>query len=812
MPSIQSLGVGSGLLTSELVEDIIAAEREATDLRIGAKRAEVEAKISAFGAVRSGISNLATAADALGSSDTLLSTTVNSTNASAVNASADAQAVPGTHTVEVLATARAHTLTTQRYDAIDAVVGEGTLDFRFGATTFVNGAYDTFTENPERASANITIDATNNTLSGIRDAINAADFGVSANIINDGQGYVLVLTSDQTGENHSMEISVTAGAVAGLEALAFNAGASVAGTNLTQTVDADDAVAIIDGLTVSRETNQIADVIDGVTFDLFAATPGTPVTLTVSQDTAAITERMNAFVEAYNSLKVLTDELTAYSEEDESGGLLTGDATLRSLLSQLTRSMVRGVSDVENTGLRALVDLGIASDENNNFLLSFNATTFQSALAASSNDVLAVLAEQTRASDSGITFAGFTNNTQAGSYLVDISRAATQASYSGAVVAGLSGPITIDADNDSLSVTVDGVASGSIDIAQGSYTDGDSLATAIEAAINLDANLRAAQVSVSVGYDDSAQTLQIASTSYGSGSNIGIDSVDTNVSADLGLVVVTSTSNVGLDVAGTINGVEGQGTGQFLSIPSGPQAATAGIYKGAAVTSFDAGPLTLDADNNRFRLSVDGILSNDVVLTTGSYASGADLAVEVAAQINADTTLSASGLSVSVAYDAADERFEITSGSEGVGSSVNLTYALAGTVGDLGLTVGVGEPGANASAVADAAAGIGLQVQGAATGERGTVTLVRGIMNQIASLLGAANEFGGTLSSKVQSFDSQLADLDEEAQTFGDRMDQLEERLRFQFAAADALISTLNNTSSFLDSQLASLPGYSRDA
>ena len=88
MASIQSLGVGSGLLTSELVEDIIAAEREGTDLRLEAKRAEFEAKISAFGAIRSGIDTLSSAASALGDSKSLLTNTVASSDETAVTATA----------------------------------------------------------------------------------------------------------------------------------------------------------------------------------------------------------------------------------------------------------------------------------------------------------------------------------------------------------------------------------------------------------------------------------------------------------------------------------------------------------------------------------------------------------------------------------------------------------------------------------------------------------------------------------------------------------------------------------------------------
>ncbi len=164
-----------------------------------------------------------------------------------------------------------------------------------------------------------------------------------------------------------------------------------------------------------------------------------------------------------------------------------------------------------------------------------------------------------------------------------------------------------------------------------------------------------------------------------------------------------------------------------------------------------------------------------------------------------------------VTWDAANGRFQFESSLTGANSSVNLTYALAGTVADLGLSVGIGAPGRNASVNADAAAGFQVRVQGSATGDRGSVTLVRGIMNQMEAFLEQFVASSGTLGTRLNGLDQQVDDIEAEAVAFGDRMDLLEERLRIQFAAADALISTLNNTSSFLDRQLESLPGYTNN-
>lgn len=812
MASIQSLGVGSGLLTSDLVEDIIAAEREGTDLRLDAKRAEYEAKISAFGAVRSGIDNLSNAASALGRSNTLLTNIVTSSNETAINATASATAKPGIHTVEVLATARAHTLTTGRYDTIDSVVGSGTIDVRFGATSFVNGTYDSFVENPDRASGQVVIDSSNNTVSGVRDAINAADLGVVASIVNDGEGFVLVLTSDRTGEEQSMELTVTEDTPAGLGSLNFNQTNNTAGVNLTQTVDADDAVVVIDGITVSRETNTIDEVIPGVTFTAVGNNAGAPATVSINQDTAAISEKMQAFVDAYNSVKTLTDDLTDFDADKGQGALLTGDSTVRTLMSQLRRFMSRSVMEVESNSLRALIDLGISTNQNSGYQLQFDASQFSSSLAANPSDVSALLADQRRSTDNQISFVGFQSATQAGSYEVDISQAATQGALSGDTIAGLAGPIVIDADNDTLSVTVDGVSSGLITLAQGSYADGAELANELQTQINQDSALRAAGATVDVSYDSTTQAILMNSTSFGSRSNIGIDTVDTNTATTFGFNTVDAADNPGTDVEGTVNGIAGNGVGQFLSIPNGPVAATAGIYEGSSITSFENGALTIDGTNNTFRVNVDGFQSADIVLSAGDYATPADLAAEMTTQINADVQLANGEVTVSVSFDAANNRFEISSASTGPSSTVNVTSVSAGVVADLGLAVGIGQSGRRAADVADAAAGIQLRVQGESVGERGSVTLVRGVMNQIESFLDQFVQFGGSLANKLDNLEGRIEAVDDESTAFSKRMDVLEDRLRLQFAAADALISTLDNTSKFLDQQLSALPGYRRDS
>ncbi|CAN0509065.1 unnamed protein product, partial [Scytosiphon promiscuus] len=203
-------------------------------------------------------------------------------------------------------------------------------------------------------------------------------------------------------------------------------------------------------------TNVVEDVISGVTFNVVGTNAGAPATVTVSQDTTGIAERMQGFVDAYNDLKGLTDTLTEFDADEGVGSLLTGDATVRNMLAQMRRFLFASVDHVQSGSVRALVDLGITTNQDAGYVLQFSSTKFQQAISANPNDVVAMLADQTRASDSQISVIGFQSDTVAGSYDVEITTAAARAEISGATVAGLAGPITIDDDNDELSVTVDG--------------------------------------------------------------------------------------------------------------------------------------------------------------------------------------------------------------------------------------------------------------------------------------------------------------------------------------------------------------------
>src|SRR5262249_35928654 len=145
------------------------------------------------------------------------------------------------------------------YKSTATAVGSGTITIQFG--TYSSGA---FTPSAERATQTITIAPGQSSISSVRDAINAANAGVSASIVNDGTGNRLVLASTASGTASALRVTVADDDgnntdAAGLSALAFDA--STGGTsNLQEKIAAQDATFVVDGIPITKLQNVATDV------------------------------------------------------------------------------------------------------------------------------------------------------------------------------------------------------------------------------------------------------------------------------------------------------------------------------------------------------------------------------------------------------------------------------------------------------------------------------------------------------------------------------------------------------------------------
>lgn len=571
MASITSSGIGSGLDINSIVSQLIAAERKPVETRLTLKETEYQAKLSAYGMLKSAVSKFQSAAGKVASSSAFNVVKASSSKAEIVSASAVSTAQAGSYTVEVKELAQAHALASTTFESASTVVGTGTLIFRYGSTDYDpdTDTYTSFTENPDTSTRSVVIDSTNNTLSGVRDAINKANIGVQASIVNDGNGYRLVFARSYTGADQSMEITVADGDgnstdTSGLSALAFNSSA----TNMTQTLAARDSEMLVNGLTVTNSSNIVSDAINGVTLTLNKAEVGTKVTVSVAKDTTSAADAIKGFVSAYNELNTTLRNLGRYDAATEKAGPLVGDPLLRDIQSKIRAQLLpqgaglaREMSLAE-MGIKTVATETTGSDGKTLVpgSLQIDDAALTKALEERAEEVVGAFAAVGRASDSNIKYLSSTSATKAGWYLVDITQPATQGVFTGAAIAGYAGSITIGADNKTFDITLDGVNGGSVTLDEGTYT-GAELAAQMQSRINGLSAFANGGKSITVSFD--TDHFVFTSGSFGSGSKIEFTAIGSTAGTTLGLSVAAG--DAGVDVAGTIGGKTATGSGRTLT-------------------------------------------------------------------------------------------------------------------------------------------------------------------------------------------------------------------------------------------------------
>jgi len=568
MSTIQSLGIGSGLKIDEIVGAIVDAEKVPKEESLKRREELTTAKVSAYGEIKSRLGALQSSMTELRRLGNFNQRQATSSDESAFTATASSLSDPGQYAISVDQLASAQNLATGTFASVDSVLGSGELTIDFGTTTLDpdTSAYG-FTTNGGQ-SQTITLDASNNTLAGLKDHINANDYGVSASIINDGSGFRLVLAAE-SGQSNSMRINVNDTGdgnnsdASGLSQLAFNDSVQ----NLSQNVAGQDARLSLNGIAVTSQTNTVENAINGVTLTLNAPTLAAK-NLSVTAETGAIKEQVQGMVEAYNELMTYTSELTAYSPGSGEGSLLLGDSTTRSLISQVRNSMFSQVEGV-SSGLQALSNIGILSTQRDG-TVEFDEAAFDKALATQPEQFQTLFSVGGTSTDANIQFVSSSSLTKPGNYDITIDQIASRALQNGASILpdfGAGGSITIDNDNDGFSVSINGAKSGPITLAQGTYTTGASLASALQNSINSDRALSDAKAQVTVTYDAANNRFDFESSTFGSKSSLSFTNLDANIASTLGINTGVSR---GTNVSGTINGFRGVGDGQFLSVDSGP--------------------------------------------------------------------------------------------------------------------------------------------------------------------------------------------------------------------------------------------------
>lgn len=547
--TISSPGIGSNLDVTGIVSQLMAVE-SLPMTTLANKEAGYQAKLTAYGTLKGALASFQSALQALATQARFTANKTSVADTSFFSASADSNATAGSYNVEVGLLAQAQKLKSLAFSASGSIVGSGKITIDFGAYSG-----DTFTLNPDKAAKEITIAPGQNSLAGIRDAINAANAGVTATIINDGTGYRLMVSSADSGAANALRIAVDDddGAdtdASGLSQLVFD-GRTSGVKNLTQTVAAQNAELTIDGIAISKASNTITDAIEGVTLNL---AKGGSSTLTVSRDSADVISAVQSFVNAYNDANKVMKDLSAYDASTKQSGALQGDSSVRSIQSQL-RGVLNSALTHAGGGLTTLSDIGVSFQKDGT--LALDSSKLQKVIDDNTKDISTLFAAVGKPTDSLISFTGSTSSTKAGAYSVNITRLATQATVIGDVVLGVTTTITTGV-NDTLNATIDGTAV-TVTLAAGGYTPAQ-LAAEIQSKLNGASALTGAGIAVTASV--SGGKLALTSTRYGSASKIeGI----TGNAAGGTFGSVDYTSGTGVDVAGTIGGVTATGSGQTLT-------------------------------------------------------------------------------------------------------------------------------------------------------------------------------------------------------------------------------------------------------
>ena len=323
----------SGNMAKVLAEAGVASSRS----NLESKQTSTTTELSALSYLQSNVEAFQSYLSDLSSPTLFQSRSVTSSDDSVISIQSNGVPVTGAYQVKSLQLAQSHTLVAnQTFSSASDTLSTGTLSIGVGGQT-----------------QSIVIDSSNNTLEGLQSIINNGNYGVSASIINNGGNYQLMFSSKESGA--ASEISVS-----GLTEFDTS--------GFTTTSEAQDALMSINGLVVSNNSNTFDDVIDGLQINLKSTSQSTQ-SLSVASDAEGITNTISDFVDVYNQLDTILDDLGSYkqltdeeaeSEDNAYFGDLAGSSLLRDLKSQIRESLSGAIPQL--TDPNTLASAGLSFD------------------------------------------------------------------------------------------------------------------------------------------------------------------------------------------------------------------------------------------------------------------------------------------------------------------------------------------------------------------------------------------------------------------------------------------------------------------
>jgi|GEM_PF-492423 len=403
-------GINSNLDTQDIINKMVSLEARSMDL-VEAKKQIEQQKLASFQELKNRLQTFKGVVTTLNTqSRFIVNKSVFSNNSfsdsnKVVDITTTSSASSGTYSLIVNNLATESKLITSGYAETTTSIASGTVTIVIGSS----------------ASATVTINSTNNTLDGLRLAVNNLGLDVKASFLNDGDAtnpYRLLISGTQTGSSGTVTMSHTTP-----QSPFWTASA---GVTFETTQTARDASLLLDGVSITKSSNTVTDVISGAALKLQSAGSGT---ISLSTDTEAITTKVSDFVDEFNDISLFLAEQLALDSETEETGVLFGNFAVQNLQQILRSSISSKVTGISGD-YTYLSQIGITTQSDGTIILDTD--DFSDALVGDIENVSQLFSSNGSVTNSSVAYVGFTSDTEPGYYDIQVSNGVPQLSNSGA--------------------------------------------------------------------------------------------------------------------------------------------------------------------------------------------------------------------------------------------------------------------------------------------------------------------------------------------------------------------------------------------
>ena len=748
---------GSGLNITQIVDSLVEAEQVPQENLIQSKIDSRNTAISAIGEIKSALSKLSTSLNTLTGNTSLKVSSTSSAVSATISDPSIATAINSSISISSLA--KGQSLAFEDYASNTSIVGAGSLILERG-----DWSSGSFVASTAVTSKTLTVTASD-TLESLKDKINELDYGVAASVLAAGDGtFTLVLKSNE-GKENALRITATESPTgSGLSKIDNTT------TNASkQKLAAADASFTVDGISLTRSSNNILDLFTGYNVNLLSATTvngtDTPANLTGTVDTSSATTNLQSFVTAVNEARTLLNEKTFRGSASKDAGELSDDPVIKSIQKQLNSFTSSQLTGFGANGVY-LSNLGVRTQRDG--LLSLNTTVLESELKNNPTSLDAIFNSMYSSSSSLLTVSGGSVKAPtAGSYSF-IMTAYVSGAFTGLVTNDTSPEVT--ASNNTIQLTVDGTQSGSISIPAAHYTSESALATAIQTAINADSALTTAGKSVVVTHSNGSYSITSGST--GASSSIVIDAIGSNLDGFLKMSGAVDTASISTSQSGTASSAL---TLNGSSISSGSFTDNAGKRLSITSASGDESGYTFtivgtDLSDNAQTEVITGPTSNSTVI--GSKTFKTVTSVTPSSNSTGSITVGTTGAGITTA---------------GVTGSATLdSVAMSADITNKIFTISSG----NAA---------GLKVKYSGLGSNATIYYGQSMIEKLTSFLSdTLSSSNGQLSNRETTINQEVSDQSKQLVDLNTQMESLRNRYIQQFTVMEQAVTSLKSTGEYL--------------